>query len=84
MCIVIVKLYELLRLFRPEQRVNLHIILPRGEIEQTKTVLEMQKEYAVARKHSILWQICIYNRKVTLVAPNIDRIEVWLEKDKIP
>ncbi len=84
MCIVRIRLYELLRLFKPEQKVNLHIVLPRGEIEQTKSALQMQKEYAVARKHSILWQVCIYNRKVTLVAPNIDRIEVWLEKDKIP
>lgn len=77
-----IKLYEVLRLFRHERKINLHVVLPRGEYVITKTVIDMLKEYATARKHDVLWKVSMYNRYVTLVDNNLDCLEVWLVKEK--
>lgn len=77
-----IKLYEVLRLFKPQRKINLHVVLPRGEYVITKTVIDMLKEYATARKHDVLWKVSLYNRYVTLVDNNLDCLEVWLVKEK--
>jgi len=76
-----IRLYELLPLFPDDEMINLHVQLSVGECTICRSALDMKKESSSKRRHDILWRVSLYNRVVKRIRHNIDRTELWLERD---
>ena len=76
-----IRLYELLPLFPDDEMINLHVQLSVGECTICRLALDMKKESSGKRPHDILWRVSIYNQRVRRIRPNVDCVEMWLERD---
>lgn len=72
--------YQILGMFKDNQFINVHVRIQGMELQFLKRCSEFYREFKTTTK-AYGKVNGIYNKRIALMLPNINSMEIWLEND---